>query len=138
MTSLARVLNGTSRLSFPTTVNQILSEFDIPSTDAMKVDVQETDEALILTADVPGYSKEEMSISYENGNLTIAATHQDKKQEEFKYVRRERSVSNSISRSFRLGTDLDPNSITAAVKDGILTVNVKKNENTKLRKIEIK
>lgn len=89
------------------------------------VDVQKTDSAYILTADVPGVKLEDIAITVENDVLTIAADLKRVTREEREgYLVRERRGGH-IERSFTL-EGIDQNGITAACVDGVLTVTLPK------------
>ncbi len=85
----------------------------------MQCDIYEKDGNCYIEADVPGFSKEDISIELEDGYLTITANkNSDSENSDVNYIRRER-VSKQISRSFYLGT-VDESNIKAEFKDGIL------------------
>lgn len=95
----------------------------------IKVDVKETDSAYEIHADLPGASKENIDLKYEDDYLTIAVRNEenkDEKDDEGKYIRRERRSSYS-SRSFYV-TDIKKDDIKAEFKDGILKINLPKRE----------
>ena len=94
---------------------------------SFKVDVKDADDHYELTADLPGMAKEDISLNYENGYLTIAATRsesKDEKDEAGNYIRRERHTG-EVSRSFYIDGIDDANS-HAEFKDGVLQVNLPK------------
>lgn len=107
---------------------------------AFKTDIRETDNAYILEADLPGFSKEDIHAEVRNGYLTIRAeqkTHTEDKDEKNHYIRRERSYG-SFTRSFDL-SGIKSDDITASYKDGVLSLTLPKAE-AKLeegRKLEI-
>ena len=109
----------------------------------MKTDIKETDDKFIIEMDLPGYSKENIDLSLNNGYLEVSAKveRENNSDENEKYVRRERFVG-ECSRSFYVGEDITEEDIAAEFKDGILKIDVPKKdaieeENT-TRKIEIK
>ena len=80
-----------------------------------------------LQVEVPGVNKENISIDYENGYVTIAAKtnkSKDEKDKEGNYIRRER-YSGSYSRSYYLG-EVDRESIKAKLDNGVLSIIVPK------------
>lgn len=105
---------------------------------SFKVDVKDNGDAYELTAELPGVKKENISLNYDNGYLTIstkveknvnAAPAEGKVDDkaakaEGKYVRRER-YTGEMSRSFYID-GIDEKNTKAAYKDGILTVNMPK------------
>ena len=93
----------------------------------MKTDVKENENDYELQVEVPGVSKENISIDYENGYVTIAAKtnkSKDEKDKEGNYIRRER-YSGSYSRSYYVG-DVDRESIKAKLDNGVLSIIVPK------------
>ena len=94
---------------------------------AMKTDISETEKDYTLEVDLPGYNKSDIKLDYENGYLTVSASHSDTDKEENKksYIRKERSVS--ASRSYYIG-DVDENTISAKFDGGVLTIVVPKAE----------
>ena len=94
----------------------------------MKTDVKESDDAYTVDIELPGFKKEDVSVRFENGTLTVTATKadsSDQKDEKGAYVRRER-FSGSGSRSFYGGDDIKKNDINAKMTDGILTLTIPK------------
>ncbi len=95
----------------------------------MKTDVKEMDDAYELEMDLPGFKKEEIQISLENGYMTINAVKgldQDEKEKKTgKYIRRERYVG-SCCRSFYVGEDITEEDIQAEFKHGILKLTIPK------------
>ena len=99
-----------------------------PKNDVMRTDVKETDEAFILDIDLPGYAKEDVQITLEDGYLTVSASKNasnDEKDEDGKYIRRERFYGN-CSRNFYVGEDVTEEDISAKFENGILNMTVKK------------
>ena len=87
----------------------------------MRVDVQETADAYILTAELPGVKLSDITLTTEDEVLTIAADVNQRTREEFDgYVMRERR-SGHVERRFSL-EGIRQEDITAASEDGILTV----------------
>lgn len=95
----------------------------------MKTDVKELDDAYELEMDLPGFKKEEIQISLEEGYMTINAVKgldQDEKEKKTgKYIRRERYVG-SCCRSFYVGEDITEEDIQAEFKHGILKLTIPK------------
>lgn len=97
----------------------------------MKTDVKETDNGYEVDIDLPGFKKEDVHASLENGYLTISATKGLDKDEKDKktgtYIRKER-YSGSCQRSFYVGDDLTEDDIKGAFKHGILKLTIPKKE----------
>lgn len=122
-------------------IEELEKAFFTPQPPAIRTDIRETDTAYILEAELPGFKKEEISVTVDDGMLTIKASHSSEdKTEEGKndYIRRERSYR-TYSRSFGLD-GIDKDSISAAYRDGILELNLPKEEPKKptARTLEIK
>lgn len=89
------------------------------------VDVQKTDAAYILTAELPGVKLDDIAITVENDTLTIAADlNRVTREERDGYLIRERRGGH-IERSFTL-EGIDQNAITATAADGVLTITLPK------------
>ena len=97
----------------------------------MKTDIKETEGGYELEMDLPGFTKDEIKVSLENGYMTISAAkgldkdEQDKKSG--RYIRKER-YAGSCERSFYVGEDITEEDIKGEFKHGILTLNVPKKE----------
>ena len=88
----------------------------------MKTDIQEKDDEYLLEMDLPGFTKDEIQMSLDNGYLTIsAAKGLDQDTEEKK--------TGTCQRSFYVGDGITEADIKAAFKHGILTVHIPKKEN---------
>lgn len=88
----------------------------------MKTDVRETDNSYEVDIDLPGFKKDEVNVDLKDGYLTISAAKgldKDEKTSEGKYIRQER-YTGACSRSFYVGTDLQPKDVSAKFTDGIL------------------
>lgn len=102
------------------------------------VDIAETKDEYVLTADLPGILQEDISVAVDAGRLTIRGERrQDKEEKEGTSYRVER-VFGTFTRSFDLPTTVQADSIAAVYRDGVLTVNVPKAEESKPRQIEVK
>ena len=97
----------------------------------MKTDIKELDDGYQLEVDLPGFSKDEIKASLENGYLTIsAAKGLDKDEKEEKtghYIRQER-YAGACSRSFYVGDAVTQEDIKGEFKQGILKLFVPKKE----------
>ena len=98
------------------------------SLDSMRTDIKETDNDYQLSIEMPGFKKEEIKISLENGYLTVGAEKSEKKEEGEKdtarYIRKECSVS--CQRSYYVGEDIEEESIKAKYENGMLQLVVPK------------
>lgn len=95
----------------------------------MKCDIYEKDGLYNIEMDLPGFKKENINLDYKDGYLKVSAKNVVEENEDKKYIRRERSVS-ECTRDFYVD-DIDESSIKASFKDGILTISVPKEEDKK-------
>ena len=100
------------------------------------VDVAETQEKIIVRAEVPGMKQEEIQIEFENGLLTIRGERKLIKEEGVTFHRVERTFGN-FSRSFTLPRTIDPERISASYREGVLEIEVPKKEEAKPKQIRI-
>ena len=92
-------------------------------------DIKENETDYILEMNVPGFKKENIDISIEDGMMTIKSEREEtsEKKEDGKYLVKERSFSN-MSRSFRIPENVDVANIKANMEDGVLKVSLPKTE----------
>jgi HSP20 family protein len=111
---------------------------DLAQENKMKCDVYEQDDKVFIEVDIPGYNKNDIKVECNKGNIVIRAEKEEKKEENKKYLHRERKIYGKIERSFHL-EDIDEESITAEFRDGILKISVNKQDEDKNKKfIEVK
>lgn len=103
-----------------------------------RVDVIDLADKLVLEAEIPGLKKDEVSVEYENGTLSIRGEKKMNLHKDATYVMREIKKS-AFTRSFRLGDELETSKITADFKDGMLTVDIPKKKEVvdKSKKVKI-
>jgi HSP20 family protein len=107
------------------------------TTWAPPVDIFETEQELVVKADLPDIKPEELDIRVENNILTIRGERKfEKKVEEKNYLRVERSYG-SFSRSFSLANTVKTEAIKAEYKNGVLTLTVPKREEAKPKQIKV-
>jgi HSP20 family protein len=103
------------------------------------VDIFENDQhEIVLKAELPGISREDIDIRVENNLLTIRGErkHEDTvKQDAYHRVER---VYGAFSRSFSLPSTVNTEKVTADFKDGVLTVALPAKEEAKPRQIQVK
>jgi len=151
----------------PSTVQNTLNDFDryvesffgdsvlSPTSKILSrmpaVNIRETEKAYVLDMELPGYSEKDIEIHIDGSNLSIAAKPEDideKKEENASaegqasvreqgtWLLRERRIS-SVSRSFKLPQNANPEDVTAVFKNGILTLEVKKRAEVQKRTIQV-
>ncbi|MDW3991125.1 Hsp20/alpha crystallin family protein [Staphylococcus saprophyticus] len=115
---------------------QFFSNF--PDEQSIKTDISEKDDRYELKAELPGFSKDQIDISYENGTLIISAENNqvnEEKDDEGKVIQKERFYSN-VKRMYSLN-NIDEDNIEAKFEDGILSVDLPKTENSQRKVIDI-
>ena len=88
----------------------------------MRTDVREHDDSYEVDIDLPGFKKEEISLSLENGYLTVAAAKgldKDEKTKHGRLIRQER-YAGAMQRSFYVGEDLTTEEVKAKFENGVL------------------
>ncbi len=103
---------------------------------APRVDILETENDIVLYADMPGCKPEDINLEFENGQLQIFGRCQPR-QEGTEYLLQEYGVGNYY-RSFTINEQIDPNRISATYKQGVLTVQLAKSEAAKPKRISVK
>jgi HSP20 family protein len=104
---------------------------------APAVDIYETEQALVVKADLPDIKPEDLDIRVENNILTIRGERKFEKQvNEENYLRVERSYG-SFSRSFSLANSVNAEAIQADYKNGVLTLSIPKREEAKPKQIKV-
>ena len=102
------------------------------------VDIFQTGEhELVLKAELPDMSREDIAINIENFVLTINGEKKvasDVKEEQYHHVERRYGT---FSRSFSLPTTVDPSRVSAEYKNGVLTVRLPLREEAKPRSIKV-
>jgi HSP20 family protein len=101
------------------------------------VDIFESENELVLKADVPDVDLKDIDVRVENQTLTIAGERKFEKKDDVKgYHRIERSYGNFV-RSFAVPSAFDTDNINAAYRNGVLTVSLPKKEAAKPRQIKV-
>lgn len=102
-----------------------------------RMDLTESAETYHLHMDLPGVSKDQVSIQVEDNRLTIRGERKDEvSSEKEDMIRVERSFG-TFYRTLRLPKAVDANKIEASFSEGVLSVNIPKTEKSKPKKIKI-
>jgi len=144
MTQLTRRTPNRTLRDLQREVDSIFDQFSGRSEDeetsavwAPRTDLSETDEAFRIRLDVPGMTKDDITINLQNNTLTVSGERTSERTDEGEeYVRVERAFGN-FHRTFTLPNAVDPETVEAAYDDGVLTINVPKTEESTRRQIEI-
>ena len=107
------------------------------TTWAPAVDIYETENELVLKADLPDINEKDLDIRIENNTLTVRGERKFEKQvNEDDYLRVERSYG-SFSRSFTLPNTINTEAIRAEYKNGVLTVQMPKRAESKPKQVKV-
>ena len=104
---------------------------------ALPVDVRQTESSYILEASVPGFDPEEVEVTFDDGVLTIRGERRaEQESKEGEYVRRERRTA-SVFRQVILPGEIEPDGISAAFDNGVLTVTVPRTPKPQPKRIAV-
>lgn len=130
---------------FPSLFDRLMREFDEEWTwpSARRgwmpaLDVHETDDEYTVTVELPGARKEDITVEFSEGVLTVRGekkSEREEKQEKRRFVERRYGT---FSRSFSLPGDADGDRIEASFQDGVLTLTIPKSEAARPRTVSIK
>ncbi|SRR5690606_7766520 len=101
------------------------------------VDIYETKDEFVLVANMPGISKENVKLKFEEGSLSIFGKVDFENLLKRKYLLKETEIGNYY-RKFKLSDSIDESKIEASYENGQLTVKLPKHERVKPRTINIK
>jgi HSP20 family protein len=100
------------------------------------INAWENDDAIIVEAELPGFSIEDVEITMTGKDLTISGTRPQTSPEGKVFLRRERPTG-QFSRTLRLSADIDGSRVAATLENGVLTITLPKAEQGKPRKIQV-
>ncbi len=133
LTSLQEQMN---RL-FEDTVFRGCTDDSALTTWAPPVDIYETENELVVKADLPDVNEKDLDVRVENNILTIRGERKfEQTVSEDNYLRIERAYG-SFSRSFSLANTVNTEAIKAEYRNGVLTVRVPKREEAKPKQIKV-
>lgn len=102
-----------------------------------KVDVTDHDDKIMIQAEIPGLSKQDVSVDLEENMLTISGgKRQEAEADNTRYIRKELKRS-SFKRTFKLGDNMNVKKIKADFENGLLNITVPKREKDLPKKVKI-
>ena len=119
-------------------LRRLFEERPRPERFAPAMDLHESGEEYVVTAEIPGATKNDVTVEVDQGMLNVSGekkSERDEKEESRRYV--ERSFG-AFRRSFRLPSDARSDHIEASFKDGVLTIKIPKTEESKPRVVALK
>ena len=94
----------------------------------MRTDIKEKNDKYVFDIDLPGFEKENINLSLNNGYLNISAkVNKEDNHDDHKFVRKERFYG-ECSRSFYVGDDIREDDVKAELKNGILKIEIPKKQ----------
>ena len=100
----------------------------------MKTDVREKEDGYEIDMDLPGFKKDQVELTLENGYLTVTANKgfdKDEKDKQGRMIRQER-YAGSMQRSFYVGDNMTEEDVKARFEDGVLHLNLPKKDARKV------
>lgn len=138
------------RQNFDRTISDVLSEFPFGFSGGRRlaeggtwypaVDIRETKDNYEVHAELPGLSKDEISIDVSKEGFTVQGERKREVKEEDKdsgFIREER-VYGKFQRSFAFETEINPEKVDAVFQDGILKMMLPKAEQAKVKSVKVK
>lgn len=111
---------------------------DVTRTDFMpRMDIRETAENYLLSADLPGVNKNQIKIDFHQGRLTISGERSLEKKSDTGSIHRIERQFGRFERAFQLPSDVDESRIQARHEDGVLEILIPKSEVAKPKTIAI-
>lgn len=101
------------------------------------VDISETDTEYLVKGEIPGVKKEDVTVTIQDGMLTIKGERKQEKEEKGKKFHRVECSYGNFQRSFRVPEDADENGVKAEFKDGVLNVTLPKSPKEKSKSITV-
>jgi HSP20 family protein len=128
-------------------MDRVWTDFDAPAFDWEPrafaratwphVNVFDAGASLVVTADVPGMTEKDLTVSLDNGTLSLRGERKVDAPEGYSAHRQERGAW-KFSRSLTLPSKVDPEKTTATVKEGVLTVTLAKAPEAQPRQIAVR
>jgi HSP20 family protein len=102
------------------------------------VDIIEDTKEYVISAELPGVSKDDVKVTMENGMLTLRGERKFERDNEEQRRHRIERFYGVFARSFAMPEDADSSSVRADMKDGVLRIRMGKAESARPRQIEVK
>jgi HSP20 family protein len=103
-----------------------------------RADVTESKEQIMVKLDLPGIEEKDIQVTLENNVLTISGERKYESDEKEENYQRMECFYGTFTRSFTLPRTVDAEKIKANYKNGVLSLNMPKREESKPKKIDIK
>ncbi len=139
--TLVKVARPRINPTFDSLLNSFFEDMNVSSEQSNvwrpAMDVQELDKTFELSFSLPGFEKEQITISVKNNTLTLSTTKAEIKEDEgVKYLARE-IARGSYKRDIELPENVNTEKIAAEYKSGILTLSIPKTKEALPKEIPI-
>lgn len=104
---------------------------------SMAVDLVDHDDEFVATVDLPGFEREQVDVEVTDHTLRIAAESDESHEEHTEQYLRQERQRESVQRSLRLPAEVDTTSVTARMRNGVVTITLPKLETEPARHIDI-
>jgi len=101
------------------------------------VDIKETDDKVIVEAELPGMEPKDLEIKIEGGTLVLGGERKNQKEEKTKGFHRVERSFGRFERQLELPSGADPEKVEATYKDGVLKIEIAKKEEAKRKTIRV-
>lgn len=101
------------------------------------VDVEETDDAIIVRAEIPGMDKDQIKVTITDDSVVISGERKEERKEESKDFHHREIYYGKFYRAVRLPVDVDREKARASYRQGILEIFLPKSEKVKPKTIEV-
>lgn len=123
-----------------TEMDRLLSDFFDQGDGSLKgfappTDLFETEDAYVVESELPGFSRDDIEVTLDQGNLAIRGARETRRDAD-EYHLRERPAG-QFERSFRLPRSIETDDVTARFENGILRIEVPKAAEARSRKIDV-
>ena len=142
--SIVRWFPRRNAVALDTSLDRLFEDFFAParyraewSSLSPAVDVEETPDAYVFRADLPGLSSKDVKVTVHNDTLTLRGERKREEKKSDGSLHRVERATGVFERSFTLGLPVRADQVKASYKDGVLEVHVPKAEEAKPRDIEV-
>jgi len=107
-------------------------------TGSPAMDIIETNEEILVVADLPGVKKEDLELNLAGTLLTIKGSKRMEQNSDKRRIFRKETWTGSFARTIDLPANIDNEKVDAELKDGVLTLRISKREEAKTKTISIR
>jgi len=100
-------------------------------------DLFETDDEFVVEMDLPGFAKDEVDVTVEQGVLTVSGEHKTDSDKDGQTFHLRERVTNQFTRSFSVPQSIEAGKVAAKFDNGVLRVTLPKAPEAKARRIEV-